>query len=173
MIKYALNAWLADGLGDTYIDDYYLDNPQKAQFAIKRVWMLYLDYYWTDLKHYFPDYVEKVVRAPQPTFSRTNSIGNGLSPSRPNGKSSLSTNPQIDFTIQVVLLLNLPQVGRVVPECTAGAVGMMEIGQSGHHGHRILILAIQKWQYRMVKLTLEDNNSIQIKITKCRIQESG
>ena len=31
MIKYALNAWLADGLGDTYIDDYYLDNPKKAQ----------------------------------------------------------------------------------------------------------------------------------------------
>ena len=34
MIKYALNAWLADGLGDTYIDDYYLDNPKKAQFYI-------------------------------------------------------------------------------------------------------------------------------------------
>ena len=41
--------------------------------------------YLTDLKHYFPDYVEKVVRAPQPTYSRTNSIGNGMNPSRPNG----------------------------------------------------------------------------------------
>ena len=34
MIKYALNAWLADGLGDTYIDDYYLDNPKKAQLHL-------------------------------------------------------------------------------------------------------------------------------------------
>ena len=42
MIKYALNAWLADGLGDTYIDDYYLDNPKKAQFYIDTYIYIYI-----------------------------------------------------------------------------------------------------------------------------------
>lgn len=72
MIKYALNAWLADGLGDTYIDDYYLTNPKK---------------------HYFPDYIEKIVKAPEPKYSRTNSVGNNMKPSRPNGMFTFEFTP--------------------------------------------------------------------------------